>query len=57
MSRHNLNNSKNREGLELFSDMMLMKFKPKSEEGEQKIRKNASIRKQILCNKSNKISN
>ena len=48
---------KAREGLELFTDLMLMKFKPKSQEGANKARSTAEIRKNILGSESAKKSN
>lgn len=53
MSR-TLPQAKGREGLELFSELMLMKFKPKSQEGVKKAKETASIRKSILGSGSTK---
>ena len=40
--------AKSKQGLELFSDMMLMKFKPKSLEGAKKVKQTPTLRKNIL---------
>lgn len=49
MSRALSSSNKNKvQGLELFSEMMLMKFKPKSTEGIKKAVETPAIRKRVL---------
>ena len=49
MSRTTLSQqSKGKQGLELFSDLMVMKFKPKSLEGNKKAKQTSSIRTHLL---------
>ena len=48
MSRTLSSQNKCKEGLELFSDLMLMKLKPKSTEGTKKARQTKAIREHIL---------
>ena len=48
MSRTKSSSGKTKQGLELFSDLMLMKFKPKSLEGTKKARQTSAIRDYIL---------
>ena len=49
MSRTSLSQQgKAKQGLELFSDLMLMKFKPKSLEGNKKAKQTSSIRTHLL---------
>ena len=48
MSRTLSSQSNKKQGLELFSDLMLMKLKPKSIEGTKKARQTKGIRQQIL---------
>ena len=48
MSRTLSSQSNKKQGLELFSDLMLMKMKPKSIEGTKKARQTKGIRQQIL---------
>lgn len=57
MSRALSSSNKNKaQGLELFSEMMLMKFKPKSIEASKKAVESPVIRKRILGNLKQKMS-
>jgi hypothetical protein len=48
MSRTTSANNKDKQGLELFSDLMMMKFKPKSLEGSRKAKESLPVRRTLL---------
>lgn len=55
MSRTQSPQNKDKPGLELFSDLMLMRFKPKSTEGAKTALKSPEIRQYILGEEKSKL--